>query len=116
MAENKSSNPKQACVDCHFFRVVMLEMLLNSNKYIDVEARPDDRERFKKKDYTWIKDTEKPHIMVGLGCSEGCWKEEADPNKYKETDWENLSDKEAIDLGDNAHADFIEERHKRMIK
>ena len=110
----KSSNPGQACVNCHFLRLVLLEMLAENHKSMDVEVSVYYREHYKKKDYDY--ETDGPHIMLGLGCSEGCWREEVDPNKYKDTDWKNLPEKKANYLAEKDHANFIKERHGRIVE
>jgi hypothetical protein len=76
MSQNKSLNPERVCVNCHFLRLIMLEMLTENHKSIDVEMSAGYREHFKMEDYEYIEDTEEPHIRSGVKCAEGCWSED----------------------------------------
>ncbi len=79
MTETKSSNPEQACINCHFLRLKVFDMSsLNdddSHDFIDVEADSDYRKRIKAKDYSFVADINNAQIMEGLICFEECWKE-----------------------------------------
>jgi len=85
MTQNKSSSPKQACVDCHFFACVMKNYFPSSSKYSEKAVDSDYRNWVKEKGYnpqfiekpqnTHIVYTEKPQSMVGLKCYKKVWPE-----------------------------------------